>query len=61
MLRFFMVILTHLLGFVMYEMVMTISEMRDTILIIKQYLIYGILNDKLFCGMKLGTFPATIT
>ena len=56
-----MVILTHLLGFAMYEMVMTISEMRDTILIIKQYLIYGILNDKLFCGKKLGTFPATIT
>ena len=31
-----MVILTHLLGFVMYEMIMTISEMRDTLLIIKQ-------------------------
>ena len=61
MLRFFMVILTHLLGFAIYEMVMTISEMRDIILIIKQYLIYGILNDKLFCGKKLGTFPATIT
>ena len=56
-----MVILTHLLSFVMYEMVMTISEMRDRLLIIKQYLIYEILNDKLICVKKLGIFPSTIT
>ena len=56
-----MVILTHVLGFVMYEMEMTISESRDTLLAIKQYLIYEILNDKLICVKKLGIFPSTIT